>query len=152
MFTRRRQPQGSAIEGYAYTVEQILLTIGIDPGTSRTTTNDGFGWNFRRGSALIEIAVTQHEGIGYFQVLSPILHLPMVGLLALYRRLLELNMQLTSAALGIHLDAVYVFSERPLEGMDSAEANALINLVAGYADDLDDKLISEFGGRFYGRV
>lgn len=152
MFTRRKQPQGSAIEGYAHTVEQILLVIGIDPGVSRTTTTEGFGWNFRRGSALIEIYVTQHEGVGYFQVVSPILHLPMTGLLAFYRHLLELNMQLTSAALGIYLDAVYVFSERPLQGLDAVEANALIDMVATYADDLDDKLINEFGGRFYGRV
>jgi len=50
----------------------------------------------------------------------------MGGLLPFYRRLLELNLQLTAAALGVYLDVVYVFSERPLDGMDSKEANSII--------------------------
>jgi hypothetical protein len=80
------------------------------------------------------------------------MHLPMSNLLPLYRRLLELNLQLTAAAIGVHLDVVYVFSERPLDGMDAAEANTIINLVSAYADDLDDKLVTEFGGRLYAKV
>ena len=61
--------------------------------------------------------MSQQDTTGYLQVLSPIIHLPQSGLLALYRRLLELNLQLTNAALGIYLDVVYVFSERSLEGL-----------------------------------
>jgi hypothetical protein len=80
------------------------------------------------------------------------MHLPMSNLLPLYRRLLELNLQLTAAAIGVHLDVVYVFSERPLDGLDGAEANTIINLVSGYADELDDKLVTEFGGRLYAKV
>jgi len=85
-------------------------------------------------------------------VLSPILHLPANGLLPLYRRLLELNLQITNAAFGVHLDVVYVFSERPLEGLDSNEANDMISLVAYYADEWDNLLFNEFGGRLYGQV
>ena len=80
------------------------------------------------------------------------IHLPINGLLPLYRRLLELNLQLTNASIGVYLDVVYVFSERPLEGLDSIEANHIIEIIAHYADELDDKLVSEFGGRLYGRV
>lgn len=140
------------LDQYAQTVEQILLGVGVDPQRARMTIQDGFGWSFLRGSATIEVYVSQQEGAGYLQVLSPILHLPMTNVLPLYRRLLELNLQLTNAALGVHLDVVYVFSERPLEGLDAVEANNIITLVAGYADELDDKLVGEFGGRLYSRI
>ena len=142
----------NALEAYAATIEQILATVGVDPVKSRMRTETGFGWSFQRNSAVIEIFVSQQDGVGYLQVLSPIVHLPINALLPLYRRLLELNLQLTNAALGVYLDVVYVFSERPLEGMDGNEANSIINLVASYADDLDDKLVAEFGGRLYSKV
>lgn len=150
MFRSRRS--ATNLQTYAATVEQILLSVGVDPQQARMNTQEGFGWTFRRGSAAIEIYISQQDSTGYLQVLSPILHLPTTGLLPLYRRLLELNLQLTNAALGVYLDVVYVFSERPLEGMDAGEANTIINLVATYADDLDDKLMQEFGGRLYGRI
>jgi len=149
---RNQPPSGPSLEAYAATVEQILPGVGIDPVAARMNTEGGYGWSFQRGSAVIEVYVSQQNDVGYLQVLSPILHLPMSNLLPLYRRLLELNLQLTAAAIGVHLDVVYVFSERPLEGMDASEANTIINLVSGYADDLDDKLVSEFGGRLYAKV
>jgi hypothetical protein len=148
----RNQPSSPSLESYAATVEQILPAIGVDPAAARMNTEGGYGWSFQRGSAVIEVYVSQQDNAGYLQVLSPIIHLPMSNLLPLYRRLLELNLQLTAAAIGIHLDVVYLFSERPLEGMDATEANTIINLVSAYADDLDDKLVSEFGGRLYAKV
>jgi hypothetical protein len=149
---RRNQPNSPSLEAYAGAVEQILPAIGIDPQTARMNTEAGYGWSFQRGSAVIEVYVSQQDNAGYLQVLSPIMHLPMTNLLPLYRRLLELNLQLTAAAIGLHLDVVYLFSERPLDGLDATEANAIINLVSAYADDLDDKLVTEFGGRLYAKV
>lgn len=140
------------IQQYAAGVEQILLGIGIDPAQARMSTADGYGWSFRRGSAVIEVYISLRDDVGYLQVLAPILHLPTAGLLPLYRHLLELNLQLTNASLGVYLDVVYLFSERPLEGMDSVEANNVINLVAAYADELDDQIVGEFGGRLYARI
>jgi hypothetical protein len=149
---RGRKSLGTQLEQYAAAVEQILPAIGIDPAQSRLNTEQGFGWSFRRGSATIEVYVSQQNDVGYLQVLAPILHLPANGLLPLYRRLLELNLQLTNAALGVWLDVVYVFNERPLEGLDSTEANNIIGLIAEYADRLDNDLFNEFGGRMYGQV
>jgi hypothetical protein len=155
MIFRRQPPQQQSVprtlETYAATIEQILASLGIDPATARVNTAQGYGWSFRRGSALIEAYVSEQDGRGYFQVLSPILHLPSTGLLPLYRRLLELNLQLTNASLGIHNDVVYVFNERILEGLDSGETNHILQTVASYADDLDNQLITEFGGRLYGQ-
>lgn len=131
-------------------VEGILGAIGVDPDAARMAVESGYGWNFQRGSALIEVYLTPEEQ-GYLQVLSPIMHLPASNLLALYRRLLELNLQLTNAALGLHEDVVYLYHERLLAGLDAAEADAIIRRLAQYADELDDALAAEFGGRMYGR-
>lgn len=146
-------PQGDdLLPRAAATVQQVLVSIGIDPDQSRLSVDSGYGWNFRYGSAIIEVYIHRSEEGSYFQVLAPIMHLPQAGLLPLYRRLLELNLQLTNAAFGVHMDIVYVFSERPLQGLDANEANNIISLVAAYADDMDNKLVEEFGGRLHAKV
>ncbi len=140
------------LDSYASTVQQILAAIGVDPQHSRLNTEQGYGWSFRHGSAIIEIYILQNGDAGFLQVLSPIVYLPQSGLLPFYRRLLELNLQLTNAAFGVFQEVVYVYNERPLDGMDNVEANNIISMVASYADEYDDKLIAEFGGRIYGRA
>jgi hypothetical protein len=149
--TPRPQQSTPRLENYAALVEQILTTIGYVPAQIRLNTDKGFGWSLRRGSAVIEIYVTPQENENIFQVLSPIMHLPQSGLLPLYRRLLELNLQIPSLSLGLFMDVVYVYSERPLEGLDAVEADAIIRSVGNWADELDDKLVQEFGGRLYAR-
>ena len=101
---RNRATGENALESYAATIEQILASVGIDPVKSRMRTETGFGWSFQRNSAVIEIFVSQQDGIGYLQVLSPMMHLPSNALLPLFRRLLEMNLQLTNAALGVYLE------------------------------------------------
>jgi hypothetical protein len=148
----KRQPQGAQLEIHVASVEQILVNLGINPVQARMQMQEGFGWSFRRGSAIIEVYLTQNNGMSYLQVLSPIFHIPAQGLLPLYRRLLEMNLQLTNAAFGVYLDIVYVFYERPLEGLDAPELNTIITLLSQYADEWDDKLVAEFGGRLYTRI
>ena len=148
--TPLEQEPPDQLEQSLRTVESILAAIGVDPAAARMQVERGYGWNFERGSALIEVYLTPDEQ-GYLQVLSPIMHLPAANLLALYRRLLELNLKLTNAALGVHEDVVYLYHERLLAGLDAAEADAIIRRLARYADELDDALAAEFGGRMYGR-
>jgi len=156
LFARRQNSQdqsnNNSLDHHKTNVEQILAKIGVDPVQARLETEQGYGWNFRRGSAIIEIYISEQDDKSYLQVLSPIAHLPAQGLLPLYRRMLELNLQLTNASLGVYYDTVYVFNERSLEGLDPSETNDIITLVAGYADDLDNKLVEEFGGRLYSQV
>ena len=152
-FLRGRQPAEAPddpLSRAAGAVEGILSSIGVDAAAARMTVESGWGWTFRQGSALIEIYLSREDG-GYLQVLAPIMHLPATNLLALYRRLLEKNLELTNASLGVHEDVVYVYHERQLEGLDAAEADAIIRRLAQVADELDDALAGEFGGRLYGR-
>ncbi len=138
------------LEFSARAVEQILAQIGVDAAAARMDVESGYGWNFLRGSALIEVYLSPEER-GYLQVLAPIMHLPPSNLLPLYRRLLELNLELTNAALGLHEDVVYLYHERLLEGLDAGEADVIIRRLARVADELDDALVAEFGGRLYGQ-
>lgn len=148
---RGDQASMSKLEQSRRDVEAILEKIGVDPVEARINVEAGFAWNFQRGSALIEVYISQQER-EYLQVLSPIMHLPDTNLLALYRKLLELNLQLTLASVGIHEDVVYVFHERPLDGLDPVETDTIIRKLAIYADDLDNQLVEEFGGRMYTRA
>jgi hypothetical protein len=152
MFWRQKQPQRSnLLEQHATLVENILTSLGTEPTQARMDTEQGYGWSFQRGSALIEIYIAEQQGREYLQVLSPLVHVPSGGLLPLYRRLLELNLSLTNASLGIYLDVIYVFNERPLAGLDAEEADFIIKQISEYADDLDNQLVNEFGGRLYGQ-
>ena len=151
----RRQPpqqEQSLLDKHVDTVGQILISLNVNPAKARMETDQGYGWSFLRGSTLIEVYLTAYSGREYLQVLSPLLHVPTGGLLPLYRRLLELNLSLTNASLGLYLDVVYVFNERPLDGLDATEANFIITQIAEYADDIDNQIVNEFGGRLYSQV
>jgi len=140
------------LEDSAAIVRTILREIGVDPDQARLATSEGLAWSFRRGSATVEIYLTERQGGGTLQVLSPIMHLPASGLLPLYRRLLELNLTISNATFGVYTDVVYVFNERPLAGLDPEEVDHIVEQVASFADEYDDSLVSEFGGRLYARV
>ena len=150
MFGRnRKRTDVKPLERHVRDVEIILQKIGVDLDEAKMALEEGYGWEFRRGSASIEIDIVQRVDNAYLQVLSPILYLPQSNLLPLYRRLLDYNLQMTSASLGIFQDVVYVFSERPLHGLDADETDDIIDFVSGYADELDNTLVNEFGGRLY---
>ena len=150
MFWRSREVQKiSSLEQHVAVVENILLNTGRDPVRARMDIQQGYGWRIQQGSALIEIYIAQQEDREYLQVVSPIVHLPSGTLLPLYRRLLELNLTLTNASLGVYLDVIYVFNERPLAGLDAQEADFIIQQISDYADRLDNELVNEFGGRLF---
>jgi hypothetical protein len=147
-FRRNNQPQVNNVQVVAGIVEKILTGAGIPPERARLPV-EGLGWTFTQGSAHIEIYINSKDGKDFFQVLSPIMNLPQTGLLAFYRRLLELNMLTAELCFGVFGDTVYIFSERPLDGLDINEAQSIIAGVAQNADEWDDRLINEFGGRLY---
>lgn len=160
MVFRRPQPAAPqprpklALKDHAVNIEKILEALKIAPEAARRQADpdQGYGWEFKRGSAIIQLHIFRDEGREYFQALSPMLYLPQGNLLALYRRLLELNLKLTHAALGVYQDVIYVFSERILDGLDADEALHIISMLSTYADDLDNQLANEFGARLFGQT
>lgn len=142
------------LKDHAANIEKVLEALKVPPEGARRRyeVDQDYMWEFRRGSAIIQLQIFRDEGREYFKVLSPLLILPTSNLLPLYRRLLETNLRLTHAALGVYQDTVYMFSERLLDGMDSEEALHMIDMISQYADNLDNQLVNEFGGRLFGQI
>lgn len=150
MPVRSHQDQNSAtLREFVDNIEKILSMIDVNPGEARAHSIQGFRWLFPWGSVNVEVNVVERGQKGYFQVSAPLVYLPEEGREAFYLALLEKNMEMTNAALGIHDGVVYVFGERPLAGMDTEEARYHITQVAYYADELDNKLANEFGAKLY---
>ncbi len=145
----KKKPQVEDVTSAARIVGEALGKIGVDPRPERLPGDRGFGWSIRRGSAVVFITVNQENNHAYLRLTSPILYLPSENLLPLYRTLLGINMELTSAALAVHEDKVCIVSERPVEGLDHVEADDLLKRISHYADELDNKLAAEFGARLY---
>jgi len=150
--SNKKKPHVEGVEAAARIVGDVLGKIGITDRPDPLPEDRGFGWIIRRGSAVIFISVNQVNERAYLRLVSPILHLPAENLLPLYRTLLGINMELTSAALAVHEDKVCVVSERPVAGLDPVEADDLIKRIAHYADELDNKLAAEFGARLMTEV
>ncbi|XWX02833.1 YbjN domain-containing protein [Aggregatilineales bacterium SYSU G02658] len=149
IFNRGRQPQSSGREHAAQLVEQVLRAASVDPAASRIPVADGMGWKFVYGSAQVEVYITSKQETDYLQVLCPIMYLPHHGLLAFYRRLLELNMIVPNIRFGVYGDLVYLYSERTLAGLDLQETYEIISTLTRNADEYDNRLVDEFGGRLF---
>lgn len=130
-------------------IERILSMIDINPIEARSHSIDGFRWIFAWGSATVEVNVVERGLQGYFQVSAPLVFLPENHREAMYRKLLELNWEMTNVAFAVHDNVVFVVSERPLSGMDTEEARYIITQVAYYADDMDNRLADEFNTGLY---
>lgn len=148
LFGRKKTDIGDIKESVKI-VREVLGKIGINETPQPIDGGKGFGWVIQRGSAVVYVMINQIDSKGFFKVISPILYLPSENLLPLYRSILEINMDLISAALGVQEDKVCVMSERSIAGLDAEEADEIIKRVSYYADQLDNKLAAEFGGRLF---
>ena len=124
-------------------VERIL--DGLDDGTLVP----GFEEPIERGSATGSVRVVgepEHPESLVVVRLS-LMRVPENAGVAFFERLLELNhASLGRAAFSIDADGVVVLTAgRPVEDLDSGELIDLILWTSQYADDLDDKLLAEFG-------
>lgn len=145
----RQDTENVTLKTHVNNIESILSMIDVNPAESRAHTIEGFRWIFPWGSVKVEVNVIERAHKGYMQVSAPLLYLPLTNREPLYRALLEQNMEMTSAALAVFNDLVYIFSERSLDGLDTEEARQIITQVAYYADELDNRLVNEYGGRLY---
>lgn len=146
---RRNTPMNNVERTVLY-VEKLLSEVLENPAQARM--QDQLGWNIILGSANIEILIAENEQGQTLQVVAPLLHLPQTGLLPFYRRLLELNMMTPGITFGVYGDVVFLYNERPLEGLDEIEVRDIIQRMALNADKYDNELVQEFGGRLYNSV
>jgi hypothetical protein len=157
LFGRRSGTRGKQAEEKETTaadcvriVEDFFRRVGMDPERQRLPGREGVGWWVVRGSALIVITLYSQNGLVTMRMVSPILYLPGERIVALYRRCLEINMELLNCALGVYQDRVFVVSERPIAGLDPQEFVTTLDFLSAVADDMDDRLAEEFDCKLYG--
>ena len=141
--------RNDSVERHTETVREILHRLGLDPDEHHVEESEGTAWRIQRGSAVIYIHLFTHDDKGYLKVLAPLLIVPDTDREALFEHLLSINMSLVSCALALNGNTICVFSERSLDYLDKEEADEIIKRVAYYADDLDNKLADQFGGRLW---
>ncbi|HJY65034.1 MAG TPA: YbjN domain-containing protein [Ignavibacteria bacterium] len=131
-------------------VTRYLQEIGLNADTCFN--KERCAWYWSRGSANIEVFVESIDLSSgakrhYLRVFSPLVKVPPAAGTAFYRRLLELN----DKSLGVKLtllpskDTIYATFERDIKGMDYDELADTIADLEWWADNLDDKLMQEFG-------
>ena len=153
--TKRVEIKETTVRECVGMVETFFKKYDINPNQQRLPDRDTLGWWLQRGSALVYIILNQHDDTPTVRILSPILYLPENYILPFYRKCLELNIELINCAFAVADDKVVVISERPIDGLDQHELEGTIKYLSAVADDVDDKLASEFKARMYlegGRV
>ena len=133
------------LQTYFDMVDNIIRALGVDPAACKSETPGQ--WNLKKGSApvWIDIWQVQNEERGYFQVMSPVCQVPVNNQHLFTKELLETNHTLYGVAFTIFKDWAYIKMIREVDGLDQAEAAAMINRVGNYADDYDDKLKAKYG-------
>jgi hypothetical protein len=132
-------------------VEDVLLELGhgVQECRAAPERDEQTVWEVARGSAVVRIALSLRDEAPHLRVLSTVLTLDaQVDEVSLYRRLLKLNRTvLCSAAFALDGKYVQIVSERPTLDLDRSEVFDLIRRIEFYADEYDDWLVEEFGGR-----
>ena len=124
-------------------VDRIL--DGLEDGTLEA----GFEEPIERGSATGSVSVVKdsERSESLVVVRLSLMRVPETAGTAFYERMLELNHgSLGRAAFSIDADGVVCLTAgRPVADLDPGELIDLVLWTSEYADDLDDKLLAEFG-------
>ena len=124
-------------------VDRIL--DGLEDGTLAP----GFEEPIERGSATGSVSVVQdpEHTESLVVVRLSLMRVPETAGAAFYQRLLELNHDsLGRAAFSVDADGVvFLTAGRPVADLDEGELIDLILWTSEYADELDDRLLAEFG-------
>jgi hypothetical protein len=128
-------------------IDKYVIEIGLTK--EQTYNSEKNAWYWKLGSANIEVFVASLEsGREFLRVFSPLMKIPQGKELQFYRTLREMN----DNCLGVKItimegtDQVYVTYERDIVGIDYDEVKTCIGDLEWWADELDDRLINQFGG------
>lgn len=136
-------------------VEQYFQHRGLRSDDHVLGDAGGMGWWLMEGSARVYILVQESpkdsrgQSNTLLRITAPLVFVPEVGKEQFYRRLLDLNGNLSLCALSTHDNVVLVVAQRPTTGLDQEELDDLVWHVAYVADLLDNKLAEEFGCKMY---
>jgi hypothetical protein len=148
LFGTHKVNQGQCSDALSM-IETYFRHRGLSPADHELTGSEGCGWWLKEGSAKVYVFVQDSPNGAVLRITSPLVYLPKRNLEAFYRRLLDINTNLTSCALATHGDIVLVVAQRPTAGLVQDELDELVWNTAYIADLLDNKLCEEFGAPMY---
>ncbi|MCX5964699.1 MAG: YbjN domain-containing protein [Cyanobacteria bacterium] len=129
-------------------VDAIEVVIdSLDSGDTALVSHGKTGhlWKFQYGSVQVFVQLTGSSSEDVLTVWAKVLSLPVKNEAALTRQLLELNWNTTfEARFAIADGQVSVMTTRSVEDLSAAEISRAITIVAGIADQHDDRLLAEF--------
>lgn len=141
--------KGSTLEEVAGLVQNYFKGRNLDYHKQEIPGSEGCGWWLIEGSARVYIFVQESATGPVLRITSPIVYIPAERQEQFYRRLLDLNCNLSSCQLATYENYVLVLSQRQTLGITQEEVDSIVWNVAYVADLLDDKLASEFGTQLY---
>lgn len=149
LFGTHKVAKGLAEEAVSM-VESYFRRRGLNLNDHQLRGSEGFGWWLTEGSAKVYVFVQDSANGAVLRITSPLVYLPSGNNEPIYRKLLDLNCNLSSCALATHDQIVLVVAQRPTLGLVQEELDELVWNVAYVADLLDNKLADEFGCKMYG--
>ncbi len=148
LFGANKATKGT-VEEVAHMVASYFKGRGLDVATHQLAGAEGVGWWLQEGSAKVYVYVQDTQMGPVIRVTSPINNIPATNREAFYRKLLDINGNLSSCSLATHENSVLVVAQRATNNLDQSELDDLIWNVAYVADLLDNKLATEFGAPLY---
>ena len=136
----------AGVSEYLERVEEALTLAGVEASASRSTTEGQ--WNLKRNDieVWIDLWDAEDQGKVYFQVMSPLTHIPEgENLAAFLRELLDINYQVIEAYLVTFKNGCYVKTIREAEHMTKESIFLSIYRVGYYAEQFQQKLIERYG-------
>ena len=137
-------------------VEVVLDELGYKPPETRRITlvlepEPLQAWRIQKGSAIATIALLPRPEFTHLRMWSTIMTLDAaVDRAALFAQLLSLNVTLCGNAFALDGDRVLLVAERSTLDLDRSELVDLIRRVTTNADNHDDALVAQFGGKLGG--
>lgn len=148
IFGTQKASKGT-VEQVADMIESYYHKRELNPQQQELPGAEGYGWWLSEGSAKVYIFVQDTASGPVLRITSPLVHVPEDNREAFYRKLLDVNANLSSCALATHDNIVLVVAQRPTMALDQEELDSLVWNVAFVADLLDDQLASEFNTRHF---
>ena len=140
---------GSTLEEVASLVQNYFKSRNLDYKSQEIAGSEGCGWWLTEGSARVYIFIQDSPAGSVLRITSPIVFIPETNREAFYRRLLDLNSNLSSCHLATCENYVLVLAQRQTTGISQEEVDAVVWTVAYVADSLDDQLAGEFATQMY---
>lgn len=131
---------------YYQMIEKIIANWGVDPATTRGQKEGQYSLKKGSASVWVDIWYVESQKRSYFQVMAPIMRLPLPDRqAAFFQELLEINDRLYGVAFTVYNGWAWLKHIRETDNLDQPEAEAMLNRVGVYADQYDDILKEKYG-------